>query len=233
MEARRLPHPAQRGRRRSTDTGTGTGPRCGTAPAPSPGGGRRAGPGPGGGGGRAAGRAGAAGRTGAQSSAGSGGGSGSGGAGPTCPGSRWHRLPRGCSTLWGHTIMMSPRRAPPCRCSLPAAGTAPPAPLRPDPSRPVRPAPPAPSGPGRRHCRAGHRCSPDREGAWPLLRLFQSPSPGGGSWRSHAPKAPARGGARGGGSAVAPCGQGWKVTRSSCAEATPTGQGVGFGLPHR
>lgn len=153
MEARRLPHPAQRGRRRRTGTGTGTG-------TPGPALGRRR---------PAAGRAGQCGagqgrelpvaaggcrwaapvRSRARGSAG---GSGSGGAGPTCPGSRWHRLPRGCSMLWGHTIMVSPRRAPP----LPGAGPGPGAgPARPVPAGPVPAAGPAEPGTAAARCGAG------------------------------------------------------------------------------
>lgn len=49
---------------------------------------------------------------------------GRGGPGPTCPGSRWHRLPRGCSTLWGHTIMVSPYCPVPCAAPVTGAGPA-------------------------------------------------------------------------------------------------------------
>lgn len=118
-----------------------------------------------------------------------------GGSGPTCPGSRWHRLPRGCSTLWGHTIMVSPCRA------VPVTGAS-----------AARPVPAAPSRAPRQ---------PEPPGACPPRRLRQSPPPRGVA-AGAAPPIGCRGGRWGGRKPGAPRGQRWKVTRPSSAEAPPT-----------
>lgn len=143
---------------------------------------------------------------------------GRGGPGPTCPGSRWHRLPRGCSTLWGHTIMVSPYCPVPCAAPVTGAGPARPGPAEPGTAaaraaRGVSAAPPPPISAERgRDLRRGARNRPrggvssahhvGRDGKVPVSQA-RRPRPPGGRGLICPPLGGAAG--RGCGDGVSPC----------------------------